>query len=429
MKLNRILAVATTLALGATLFTATSATAATSGDYTYTVVDGNATITGYSSGGPKVIEIPATVSDGPTNYPVDTIGADAFFGKGLTSVSIPDSVTSIGNNAFYNNQLTSVTIPNGVTAIGDYAFYNNQLTSVTIPNSVTTIGDYAFRTNTLTSVTIGNSVTSIGASAFAYNELTSVTIGSSVTAIGSDAFYSNQLTSVTIPNSVTSIGDYAFDNNTTLASALFLGNAPTVSEATIARSFDTTNINFTVSFTYGATGFGTGPTWEGYTLAQPSPPEGTSLSDVTAGVTSGVRSATLDPAIFGLVPFSHGEQLVDTTATLAVDDLTGAGVGWNVTLSASALTWTAANGGPTTGNDLPASALAVTTVGEITTVAGDNWVGDTAIGALGSSVKVLTTSGGNGSYTTPLTLTLTIPGQASVGTYAGTLTTTISAAP
>jgi hypothetical protein len=142
-----------------------------------------------------------------------------------------------------------------------------------------------------------------------------------------------------------------------------------------------------------------------------------------------VRSATLDPAVFGLVPFSHGEQLIDTTATLAVDDLTGAGVGWNVTLSASALTWTAANGGPTTGTDLPASALAVTTAGLITTVAGENWVGDTAIGALGSPVKVLTTSGGNGSYTTPLTLTLTIPGQASVGTYAGTLTTTISAAP
>jgi hypothetical protein len=142
-----------------------------------------------------------------------------------------------------------------------------------------------------------------------------------------------------------------------------------------------------------------------------------------------VRSATLDPAVFGLVPFSHGEQLVDTTATLAVDDLTGAGVGWNVTLSSSALIWTAANGGPTTGNDLPASALAVTTVGVITTVAGDNWVGNTAIGALGSPVKVLSTSGGNGSYTTPLTLTLTVPGQASVGTYAGTLTTTISAAP
>jgi hypothetical protein len=183
----------------------------------------------------------------------------------------------------------------------------------------------------------------------------------------------------------------------------------------------------TLYYSFGQTGFGSGPTWEGYNILE----QGTVVtpSDVTAGVTAGVRSATLDPAIFGLVPFSHGEQLIDTTATLAVDDLTGAGVGWNVTLSASALTWTAANGGPTTGTDLPASALAVTTVGRVTTVAGDTWNGETALGSLGSSVKVLSTPGGNGSYTAPLTLTLTVPGQASVGTYAGTLTTTISAAP
>ena len=59
MKLNRLLAIATTLALGASLFTATSATAATSGDYTYTLVGGNATIGGYT-GTNMAITIPAT---------------------------------------------------------------------------------------------------------------------------------------------------------------------------------------------------------------------------------------------------------------------------------------------------------------------------------------------------------------------------------
>jgi hypothetical protein len=100
-----------------------------------------------------------------------------------------------------------------------------------------------------------------------------------------------------------------------------------------------------------------------------------------------------------------------------------------VTVSSSALTWSAATDGPTAGSNLPASALAVTTVGSITTVSGDAWAGSTTTGALDSPVKVLSTSGGDGSYTAPLTLTLTVPGQASVGTYAGTLTTTISAAP
>jgi hypothetical protein len=104
-------------------------------------------------------------------------------------------VTIIGSGAFRSNQLTSVTIPDSVTSIGSYAFYNNQLTSVTIPDSVTSIGSGAFQSNQLTSVTIGNYVTSIG----------------------NYAFYNNQLTSVTIPDSVTSIGSYAFGENSNLA--------------------------------------------------------------------------------------------------------------------------------------------------------------------------------------------------------------------
>jgi len=78
---------------------------------------------------------------------VTGIGNYAFSGcTGLTSVTIPNSVTSIGKSAFsYCSGLTSVTIPNSVTGIGNYAFRGcTGLTSVTIPNSVTSIGNYAF---------------------------------------------------------------------------------------------------------------------------------------------------------------------------------------------------------------------------------------------------------------------------------------------
>ena len=77
--------------------------------------------------------------------PVTQICGNAFYGKNITMVIIPDSVTSIGGSTFYGCSLTSVTIPDSVTTIGGFAFSECiRLTSVTIPDSVTTIGEKAF---------------------------------------------------------------------------------------------------------------------------------------------------------------------------------------------------------------------------------------------------------------------------------------------
>ena len=163
---------------------------------------------------------------------VTSIGSYAFRGcSGLTSVTIGNSVASIGNHAFDNcSGLTSVTIGNSVTSIGDYAFYYcSGLTSVTIGNSVTSIGSHAFRgCSGLTSVTIPNSVTNIGWGAFdGCSGLTSITIPDSVASIGGSAFSGcSGLTSVTIPNSVTSIGLYAFWGCSGLTSVT-IGNSVT----------------------------------------------------------------------------------------------------------------------------------------------------------------------------------------------------------
>ncbi|MDD7888307.1 leucine-rich repeat protein [Flavivirga sp. 57AJ16] len=138
------------------------------------------------------IAIPETVTHEGTTYRVTAIGDGAFFGNGLTSVTIPDSVTAIGNYVFYSNDLTSVTIPDSVTAIGNYAFYNNDLTSVTIGNSVTAIGYGAFFGNALTSVTIPDSVTAIGSSAFGENPLTEVIVQSETPASIEDTSFGNR---------------------------------------------------------------------------------------------------------------------------------------------------------------------------------------------------------------------------------------------
>ena len=109
-------------------------------------------------------------------------------GLGITSVIIPNTVTSIGKAAFMDNQLTEVTIPSSVTSIGISAFFDNKLTTIVIPSSVKSIGQSAFSGNQLTSITLSDGVTSIGESAFVYNQLTEVVIPSSVTSIGRDAF-------------------------------------------------------------------------------------------------------------------------------------------------------------------------------------------------------------------------------------------------
>jgi len=162
-------------------------------------------ITGYN-GNNTVVNIPPRIR----NLPVTEIGRNVFREKGLTGVSIPDSVIIIGEAAFMSNQLITLTIPNNVTTIGQNAFARNQLTSITIPNTVVEIAGSAFRNNQLTSVTIPNSVTTIGEWAFRMNMLTSVTIGNRVETIGRYAFAGNQLTSVSIPANVTVAGD-AFD--------------------------------------------------------------------------------------------------------------------------------------------------------------------------------------------------------------------------
>ena len=144
----------------------------------------------------------------------------------MTSVSIPNSVTSIGDCAFsWCSGLTSVSIPNSVTSIGDYAFFDcSGLTSVTIPNSVTSIGEQAFyNCSGLTSVSIPNSVTSIGDYAFSgCSGLTSINVASGNTHYSSiDGVLYNYVqdtlikcpgakTSVTIPTGVTSIRNFAF---------------------------------------------------------------------------------------------------------------------------------------------------------------------------------------------------------------------------
>ena len=179
--------------------------------------------------------IPETVTYEGVTYSVTSIRDLAFSGSSLTSITIPNSVTSIGIWAFRNcSSLTSIDIPNSVTSIGYGTFYNcSSLTSVTLSNNITELSAFYYigdeggvyyglfeGCSSLTSITIPNSVTEIGYGAFSgCSSLTSIDIPNSVTSIGYYAFYEcSSLTSITIPNSVTYIGSGAFENCSSLTS-------------------------------------------------------------------------------------------------------------------------------------------------------------------------------------------------------------------
>lgn len=158
---------------------------------------------------------------------VTSIGEKAFSDcSGLTSITIPNSVTNIEGWAFSNCPLTSVHISDleswckitfdnwdANPVRGALFLDGEEVKELVIPNSVTSIGDWGFsECRNFTSITIPNCVTSIGKWAFYNcNGLSSITIPNSVTSIGHGAFTNcSNLTSVTIGNSVTSIEGYAF---------------------------------------------------------------------------------------------------------------------------------------------------------------------------------------------------------------------------
>ena len=179
---------------------------------------------------------------------VTTIGSWAFYGcSNLASVTLGDNVTTIGNRAFQgctalatplisgtkflqmfpSNYSGEYIIPDGIVEIVMAAFNGcTGITSVEFPNTVTTIGDRAFQGCTaLASVTLGASIATIGTDAFKNCPLTSPLMTST-------RFFQmypvNHSGAYTIPNGITTISANAFMGCTGLTSVIIPNSATNI---------------------------------------------------------------------------------------------------------------------------------------------------------------------------------------------------------
>jgi hypothetical protein len=335
-------------------YTTNSLQAYTLGNFTYSETATTIIITKCSQTAIGPIVIPAEI----TGKPVTHIKNLAFAGcDGLTSLTIPSSITVIGELAFAGcDSLTSLTIPSSVTSIGIGAFSScDKLTAITadpanpkyssvngilfdkskvtllqcpggfsgsynIPTGVTSIGNRAFSgCSILTNVTIPSSVTSISPASFEFcnglssiiippniseipygifrgcTGLTSVTIPSSITTIGGDAFAGcTNLTMVTIPSSVTTIYGWAFTSCTSLKTALFLGNAP---QGVGTTTFDNFSEGFKINYIAGKGGFNS-PKWKGYPCF-PATPDITVQRPLGTSLVDGITKKSFGTVLVG----------------------------------------------------------------------------------------------------------------------------------
>lgn len=167
---------------------------------------------------------------------------------GLTSVALPSALSAIGSEAFYNcTGLISLHLPSSATTIGDHAFFNcSNLAVIAIPNTLESIGNEAFlNCSKLTSIYLPGTITHIGTGAFSNcSGLTSVIIPNSITALESSVFSGcSSLASVTLPDALTSIGYHSFSNCSKLKSITLPASVTTIGESAFVNCSELKDIN------------------------------------------------------------------------------------------------------------------------------------------------------------------------------------------
>ena len=180
----------------------------------------------------KLTELFLDAGISPLSY-VETVPKRYLDASNITSIEIPNNITSIGDLAFSDcRRLESITIPNGVMKIGKWAFSDCvSLTSIELPDNLTHIGDSAF---------------------FDCKGLTSVTVPDKVTSIDSWAFSNcKNLTSITIPSSLKNLGGCVFGHCNNLRDIIFKGTVEQWEAISKSSAWNAGMTNYTIRCTDG----------------------------------------------------------------------------------------------------------------------------------------------------------------------------------
>lgn len=218
-----------------------------------------------------------------------------------------------------------------VTTIADNAFYCcDTITSVTIPDSVTSIGYGAFMMcRSLTTAVVGSGVTNMEGTFLLCFNLRDVTIGNNVTHIYENAFaHCYALSTITIPASVTTIEMYSFQYCFGLESMYFEGNAPVMERNwDYQRTALSSTAPLTAYFYYGASGFTT-PSWNGMPSVKlpilPSAPQDLMIRSGDGNATLFWEAPSNDggAAIDHYVVYMNGTEIMTSeNRTVAVEGL------------------------------------------------------------------------------------------------------------
>ena len=293
----------------------------------YPLPDGTYAVGGGTTKYLTEIVIPATYK----GKAVTVIQESAFANfPNLTSITIPDSVTSIGNNAFFEcNNLNAVFITDIAKWCGiSFGTYRS--------NPLIYANNLYLNGTLVTDLVIPDSVTSIGSCAFYYcTGLTNITISDGVTSIGDSAFYyCTGLTSITISDSVTSIGDMAFSGCSGLVGIVVADGNPTYQAAgnclieTESKTLIAGCKNSVIPTDGSVTSIGERAFWGCIGLTNITIPSSvTSIGSETFYDCTGLTSITIPNSVtnIGISAFSGCESLASITLPFVGENADGTG--------------------------------------------------------------------------------------------------------